>query len=133
MAVWLANSKIKASKLPFEVAARGLFVAQGAKVCSKVVAAVEHLGIPASCKIESTELNKDELNEFDYVFCMTSEQKAIIKSKFGYTAKTIAEFADFVEIEDPFGQEQQIYDKVAKQLDYAIEQIFERIYKEKKS
>lgn len=131
MAVWIANAKIKENKLPFVVFARGLFVGRGDRVCEKSVSAVEHLGIPANVRVVPTEMNKDEIGSFDYVLCMTNEQKAIIKSKFNYDAKTISEFADFIDIEDPFGGPQEMYDKVAKDLDYAIEQIFERIYKEK--
>jgi len=132
MAVWIANAKIKDNKLPFDVAARGLFVGIDAKVNAKAVKSVEHLGIPARAKVLPIELTRNEITGFDYIFCMTAEQKAIIASKFGVEVKTIAEMADFVEIEDPFGCSQEKYDQTAKQLDYAIEQIFERICKEKK-
>ena len=132
MAVWIANAKIKDNKLDCSVFARGLFVENDAKVSSKSVKAVEHLGIPARAKVQPTELQKEEIEKFDYIFCMTNEQKAIIKSKFGKPVRTIAEAADFVEIEDPCGQNQEAYDSVAKNLDYAIEQIFERLFKRRK-
>ena len=132
MAVWIAESKIKDNKLPCSVSARGLFVENDAKVCTKAVRAVERLGIPAKARIVPTEIVAKDFSDFDYVFCMTNEQKAIIESKFGEQSKTIAEAADFVDIQDPFGGEQKEYEKTAKQLDYAIEQIFERLFKRRK-
>lgn len=132
MAVYLARTKIKNNKLVgVEADCRGLFVVNDAVVEPKAMRAMELLGVPTTKRIVPKELCKKDLEECDYCFCMTPEHKAIIDSKFGVKVKTIAEAADFVEIRDPFGGSQEDYIAVAKQLDYAIDQIFERIFRRK--
>ena len=133
MAFWLAESKIREQRLSgVKPECRGLFVEENAQVEPKAVDALNLIGVPVKHAVEPKELERSDLEDCFLCLCMTQEHKAIVKSKFGFNATTIAEAADYVDVFDPYGNTIQAYVKVAKQLDTALEQIFERYFLEDK-
>lgn len=133
MAVWLMLAKIKEQNIVGVVPeCRGLFVEMGAKTHPNAVAALNLLGVPVKKHITPTELTEKDLQSAHMCLVMTTEQKAIIKTRFNKEVKTLAEATDYVEIADPYGTGLNNYIATAKQLDVAIDQLLERYFLEDK-
>ena len=68
----------------------------------------------------SRPLKVDFVKAADYVLPMTEDHKKILLRQFPFDSKkimTVAEFGDEVgDVEDPFGQSQEVYTKTAKQI-----------------
>ena len=86
----------------------GLFCVPGAKVSDEAVEAVRELVGEDISEHSSRPLKVDFVKAADYVLAMTEDHKKIM---------TLAEFAGEVgDVEDPFGQSQDIYTKTAEQI-----------------
>ena len=86
----------------------GLFCVPGAKVSDEAVVAVRELVGEDISEHSSRPLKVDFVKAADYVLPMTEDHKKIM---------TVAEFGGEVgDVDDPFGQSQEVYTKTAKQI-----------------
>ena len=92
----------------------GLFCVPGAKVSDEAVEAVREL------------VGEDIVKAADYVLAMTEDHKKILLRQFPFDSKkimTLAEFAGEVgDVDDPFGQSQEVYTKTAEQIVRYVQQ-----------
>lgn len=132
MAAAIANFKIKTKKIRgLNAFARGLFVNDGAQVEPKAKKALDLLEVNEKTE-RPTQLTDFDLEKSAIVFTFTEEQKQVIQMKYKNSShvKTIAEFVNGINIEDPYGKDQDFYFKTARYLDFAIEEIFEVLFRE---
>lgn len=98
----------------------GLFCVPGAKVSDEAVEAVRELVGEDISEHSSRPLKVDFVKAADYVLAMTEDHKKILLRQFPFDSKkimTLAEFGGEVgDVEDPFGQSQEIYTKTAEQI-----------------
>ncbi len=98
----------------------GLFCVPGAKVSNEAVVAVRELVGEDISEHSSRPLKVDFVKAADYVLAMTEDHKKILLRQFPFDSKkimTLAEFAGEIgDVEDPFGQAQDVYTKTAKQI-----------------
>ena len=98
----------------------GLFCVPGAKVSEESVVAVQELVAEDISAHSSRPLKIDFVKAADYVLAMTEDHKKILLRQFPFDSKkimTLAEFGGEVgDVEDPFGQSQEIYTKTAEQI-----------------
>ena len=98
----------------------GLFCVPGAKVSEESVVAVQELVGEDISEHSSRPLKIDFVKAADYVLAMTEDHKKILLRQFPFDSKkimTLAEFGGEVgDVEDPFGQSQEVYNRTAKQI-----------------
>ena len=98
----------------------GLFCVPGAKVSDEAVVAVQELVAEDISTHSSRPLKIDFVKSADYVLAMTEDHKKILLRQFPLDSKkimTLAEFGGEVgDVEDPFGQSQEVYNRTAKQI-----------------
>ena len=98
----------------------GLFCVPGAKVSDEAVVAVRELVGEDISEHSSRPLKLDFVKAADYVLAMTEDHKKILLRQFPFDSKkimTLAEFAGEVgDVEDPFGQSQEVYTKTAEKI-----------------
>ena len=98
----------------------GLFCVPGAKVSEESVVAVQELVAEDISAHSSRPLKIDFVKAADYVLAMTEDHKKILLRQFPFDSKkimTLAEFGGEVgDVEDPFGQSQEVYNRTAKQI-----------------
>ena len=98
----------------------GLFCVPGAKVSDEAVVAVQELVAEDISEHSSRPLKIDFVKAADYVLAMTEDHKKILLRQFSFDSKkimTLAEFGGEVgDVEDPFGQSQEVYNRTAKQI-----------------
>ena len=98
----------------------GLFCVPGAKVSDEAVVAVQELVAEDISTHSSRPLKIDFVKAADYVLAMTEDHKKILLRQFPLDSKkimTLAEFGGEVgDVEDPFGQSQEVYNRTAKQI-----------------
>ncbi len=98
----------------------GLFCVPGAKVSDEAVVAVQELVAEDISAHSSRPLKIDFVKAADYVLAMTEDHKKILLRQFPFDSKkimTLAEFGGEVgDVEDPFGQSQEVYNRTAKQI-----------------
>ena len=104
----------------------GLFCVPGAKVSDEAVVAVRKLVGEDISEHSSRPLKVDFVKAADYVLAMTEDHKKILLRQFPFDSKkimTLAEFAGEVgDVEDPFGQSQEVYTKTAEQIVRYVQQ-----------
>ena len=98
----------------------GLFCVPGAKVSEESVVAVQELVGEDISEHSSRPLKIDFVKAADYVLAMTEDHKKILLRQFPFDSKKIMTLAEFGgedgDVEDPFGQTQEVYSKTAKQI-----------------
>ena len=98
----------------------GLFCVPGAKVSDEAVVAVQELVAEDISAHSSRPLKIDFVKAADYVLAMTEDHKKVLLRQFPFDSKkimTLAEFGGEVgDVEDPFGQSQEVYNRTAKQI-----------------
>ena len=98
----------------------GLFCVPGAKVSEESVVAVQELVGEDISEHSSRPLKIDFVRAADYVLAMTEDHKKILLRQFPFDSKkimTLAEFGGEIgDVEDPFGQSQEVYRKTGKQI-----------------
>ena len=101
----------------------GLFCVPGAKVSNEAVVAVRELVGEDISEHSSRPLKVDFVKAADYVLAMTEDHKKILLRQFPFEIMTLAEFGGEVgDVEDPFGQSQDIYTKTAEQIVRYVQQ-----------
>ncbi len=97
-----------------EVLSRGLSVVRGDKINPKAVIALKNYGI-RKCSRTAKQLTQKELLKPDIIFItMTQEQKEAINKN--NNAFTIGELVGEKDVIDPYGYDQEIYNKTASIL-----------------
>ena len=112
------------------VCSRGLFVLQGSIVSSFSVSALAEHGIDISIH-RPKQLTLEDINDADYVFTMTLNQKDMITSLypgFENIIYSISEFCDTADIDDPYGSDKNLYIKCATRLKEACQIIARKIF-----
>ena len=110
------------------VSSSGLFCREGDPISSGAKNALNSMGID----FESTSkaLTKDDINNCDYIICMTPSHKkaldGVVPSDKLFTMNELSEMGD---ISDPFGQSDEVYLKTASQIKSAINVIISKIIK----
>ena len=98
----------------------GLFCVPGAKVSEESVVAVQELVGEDISEHSSRPLKIDFVKAADYVLAMTEDHKKILLRQFPFDSKKIMTLAEFGgedgDVVDPFGQSQEVYSKIAKQI-----------------
>lgn len=100
------------------VLSAGLFCANGAKATPQAIEAVKpYVDISSH---ESRPLSVAFMEAADLVIAMTEEHKRVLLRQFSFMAdkiKTLAEWAgQDGDVEDPFGQNQEVYNACAAQI-----------------
>ena len=107
---------------------RGLF-AEGGAASENAIKAMAKMGIDISRHV-SKPILKEDVEEADLVLCMTYTHKAALLAIMPEAEDkifTLGEYADGLEVVDPYGGDEFIYDKCAKMLYEYIERIVEKL------
>lgn len=106
----------------------GLFTAPGAKVSSQSVEAIASK-VDISNHV-SRPLKMEYVQAADYVIPMTSDHKAILLRQFPFEQEKIMTLSEWAgeqgDVEDPFGQDQEVYNACALQIEEWLEKGFEK-------
>lgn len=107
---------------------RGLY-AEGGKASENAVKAMEKIGIDISEHV-STQLTRKDINQSDLVLTMTKGHKMAILSAMPDCEEkvfTLGEYAEGRDVTDPYGGDEEVYDKCARELYDYIERIVEKL------
>lgn len=107
---------------------RGL-MAEGGEPSENAVKAMAKMGIDITNHI-STQLCAEDVSAADLVLTMTKGHKAAIVNALPQMAGkvfTVGEYAGGEDVTDPYGGDEAVYDKCAKELYNYIERIVEKL------
>lgn len=127
MAEAIFNNIAENSSYEHSSVSRGTNVFFPQKINCKAKQSIEALGIK-KCKEFSEQLTDSDVKNSDLVLTMTSAHKMMLKNAFPdqkakiFTLKEKAYGKDS-DVDDPFGQSQEIYDKCSLELKDAIEKL----------
>lgn len=106
----------------------GLFTAPGAKVSNQSVEAIASK-VDISNHV-SRPLKMEYVDAADYIIPMTADHKAILLRQFPFKSEkimTLSEWAGEIgDVEDPFGQAQEVYNACALQIEDWLEKGFKK-------
>ncbi|MEG1710741.1 MAG: hypothetical protein RR054_00945 [Clostridia bacterium] len=127
MAEIIFKSKAIESGLKCYVESYGLDTQGGEEINAKAVESLRKIGLMVDNRL-SKRLEVEKLDKAKLIVCMTQKQRECL---WGYaTAKCISEFLGY-EVDDPYGKGQDEYDKTAKQLNIAVDEIIKYLLKPK--
>ena len=107
---------------------RGIY-AEGGRASENALSVMDKMGIDITGHI-STQLTCDDVNEADLVLAMTKVHKAAILSVMPEAKDkvfTLGEYAGGGDISDPYGGDEAVYEKCARELYDYIERIVEKL------
>lgn len=98
---------------------------------SKTVLKMLNIRLP---RHKARQCSHDILAKSDYAITMTFGQKKLLIEEHNDLKNVycLAEFINGVDVFDPYGKGESAYLEAARYLDFATDQILERLYKEKK-
>lgn len=80
---------------------------------------------------KARQITEKMIFESDYIFTMTLGHKRLLLEKFPESANIfcMAEFTEGMDVFDPYGKGKDEYFETARYLDFATDQILEKLYK----
>ena len=112
----------------------GLFVTNETAMNEKAKVALRQLSVRVP-RHKAVQLNEEMLEKSTLVLTMTTNQRMSILNKFPHLAPSVKTIKDYVqegEIEDPYGKSVSVYYNVARQLASACSKIIQRLVEEGK-
>lgn len=123
----LLKTKLKNLEKQMEVKSCGLSVNPNDKINEKARKAVKKYNVVIRHK--PTQLTSKALERADSVLTMTDDQKMYLRyDKCFYKVFSLRETVGF-NVNDPYGQTQEMYNKCAEALEYASDVIIENLIK----
>ncbi|HEY8423994.1 MAG TPA: low molecular weight protein arginine phosphatase [Clostridia bacterium] len=126
MAEVIFKELCKKGGLGFKASSAGLY-AQKEPMNVKAKQALKELGYTPPKSKQSKTLTRSALKNADYVFTMTSDQKAYLKpyAKEIYSMKDILGY----DVSDPYGRDLETYINTAKKIETAVKKIIDFLSK----
>lgn len=121
----------KLKEVPFTVESAGLCAADGAPVSPGAERALAKVGLSAAQ--HGSQPFGERFKEFDLILTMTEAHKAQVLLSYPeaarnvYTLKEYAGCEDGLDIRDPFGQGDEVYDACLAEIDEAVRRAVERL------
>lgn len=130
MAEMIFRAEIKKRKIKFvDSASAGLFAPADGVISHASAVCLDRLGLDYS-KFRPRQLKHRMIENCYLVICMTQEQKALLEGTENvYSIRDIAGF----DIPDPYGQEQEAYDRTAKLIGKAVDIIIKKFFAEEQN
>ncbi len=124
MAEVILKSKIKsAARKGFKVSSAGLSANEGSKMSENSLYALKKLGYKPH-GFKSKQLTVEMILGADLVVCMTAEHKRCLSDFLN--VRTLSELSGLNDIFDPYGQDKQVYEKTALQIEEACDIILKK-------
>lgn len=126
MAEMIFNQRIKEAGIRgIKARSFGLQTFRDDVISDKAVEALERIHIEADPKRHARQLTKAWIDKASYIVCMTLAQ---VRMLFDICeAHCIMQFNGGKEIEDPYGQPQEVYDRTADELEFAVDEMIAEI------
>jgi len=121
MAAAIMSTKLReAGYKDFNVMSCGTLETEGQKATTEANIAIKKLGYEPLKNHRSRQLNQELVDWADVVYCMTMNHVPAVRTFEGGNNK--ANLLAKRGVEDPMGQTQEIFDKIAKEIEKAIHQ-----------
>jgi Protein-tyrosine-phosphatase len=118
MAEHILKAKLKEAGITdVRVLSAGLSAPSDSLTDDKAIKALKNLGITARKK-RAKQLTKKLYNSADFVICMTARHKAMLPD--ANKVYTLAELSGASDVDDPYMQSQEVYDRTAFMLNLMV-------------
>lgn len=134
MAMYYAQLKANHKNVgEYYIDSAGISAIEGEKSSTNAVLAMNKYGVSME-RHKATPIEKSDIKEADYIFVMTKIHKRIVSEMYPELASrvfTLKEFAFpdavYIDIDDPWGYNIEIFNSVAKEIVDCVDKIFEKI------
>lgn len=128
-------TKDEKKELDINVYSRGLSAVDGSKASIEAIKIMKEYGIDLS-NHRAKSVTREDVEKADLILTMTNEHKVILLNIYENTKNKIYTLKEFaygdkdLNIEDPFGQSQEVYRNNADEIKGAIEKVLDKLKSE---
>lgn len=107
---------------------RGLAVPEGCGASKNAITVMKNRGIDITSH-KATQLSDADVNDCDVVLTMTKGHRDILLYHYPEARRkifTLGEYVDGIDISDPYGGNEQVYEACARQIEEYVKKVIEK-------